>query len=170
MRGGNNLKKKIQGKPKTKSKKEKNIFSILMFVSIGCIIIMGILVFVYFFSSNSDNNYGERLNGIDDVKIANPKLKEIEDNIKTEKNIQKSSIRLQGKIFHVTIYLSDDGGVNDGINASTKVLEHFSDEEKSFYDFSFIITKGDLTSEDKFPIFGYKNSVSKNISWTHNAS
>ena len=148
---------------------EKNIFSLLMLVSIGCFIIMLVLIFIFFFSSNSNNNYGDRLNGINDIVVSKERLQETENSLSGEKNVQKAKIRLQGKIFHITIFLEDGGSVNDGINAGGKILEKFTDEEKSFYDLSFIITKNDLSSEDKFPILGYKNCESKNISWSYNA-
>lgn len=141
-----------------------------MLISLVCILLIGILSFVYIFGGGKNNKYGERLENIETVKIAESKFKEIENKLKEEKNMEKISLRLQGRIIYATIYLEKDGSVNDGKNVSTKVIEQFNEEEKTYYDFQFIVTKKELSEEDVFPIMGYRNSSTTSITWTNNAS
>lgn len=150
--------------------KQNRVFTSLMLVSLVCFIIMLVVVYIYFFSTSSKNKYGDRLGGINEVKVKESKLKEIEDTIGTEKNVKSISIDLQGKIFYVIVYLNDESLPVDGVNASNKVFTMFEDKEKAFYDFQFIITKKELQSSDVFPIMGYKNAESSSIIWTNYAS
>ena len=67
--------------------------------------------------------------------------------------------------------------MDDAKKIASDSLNDFSDEVKNFYDIEMIITKADekgteKTKEDgtketikEFPIMGYKNSSSKEISW-----
>lgn len=147
--------------------KDDRVFRILMLISLVCVIIIIIFGCVYFLGGTTKSKYGDRLDGISSYIIKDSVISEIKDEITKEKNVEEVKINLQGKIFYVIIYLNDGGKAIDGVNASTKALEKFSDEEKKFYEFQFIVTKKNLSSDEVFPIMGYKNNISAGITWTN---
>lgn len=146
--------------------KENRVFSILMFVAITCVaIIMGFMI-LYFFKGQGSNKYGDRLDGIKEVTINNKKIKENSDAIAQEKGIEKATINLEGKIIYTVIYLKPEGVSSDGVNASLKSLELYTEEEREFYDYQFVVEKKPKDEAEPFPIMGYKNSDSANLVWT----
>ena len=145
--------------------KENRVFSILMLVAIVCLLTIAIF-FIYFFSGQGANKYGNRLEGINAVKITKDKIKTYETSIKEENGVEKVTVNLEGKIFYVVIYLKVDASVNDGVNASLKTLKNFNEKELSFYDFNFIVQKEQKDEAENFPVMGYKKSTSANIVWT----
>ena len=51
--------------------KENRVFTILMCISVTCLLLVIILFGYYLISSTSKSKYGTRLDGINDVKIDN---------------------------------------------------------------------------------------------------
>ncbi len=146
--------------------KENRVFSILMIVAIICVVFILFFLVVYFFKGQGTNKYGNRLEGINEVKIADKKLDENAKTITKEKNIDKVSINLEGKLIYTVIYLKPEGVSSDGVNASLKSLDLYTEEEKAFYDYQFIVQKTPKDEAESFPIMGYKNSDSSNLVWT----
>lgn len=146
--------------------KENRVFSILMFIALFCLTIIVLFMVIYFFKGQGTNKYGDRLDGIKIVKISDSKLKEIETKLLSEKNISKTKIDIEGKIVYIVFYLKAEGISAEGINASLKALDYYSEEEKKYYDFQFIIEKEAKSETELFPIMGSKNSTSANVVWT----
>jgi len=142
-------------------KKHKVI--ILMFV---CLIVLSIILIKLLDSYNNDARaiYGNRLEGIDKVKITDTTKKDIEKNIETEGKTEKISVTTQGKIINITITLKDDTSRDDAKKLSDKILEKLTDEQKKFYDIQVFINK--KTDEASFPIIGYRHHTKEGFSWT----
>jgi len=142
-------------------KKHKVI--ILMFV---CLIVLSIILIKLLDSYNNDAHaiYGNRLEGIDKVKITDTTKKDIEKNIETEGKTEKISVTTQGKIINITITLKDDTSRDDAKKLSDKILEKLTDEQKKFYDIQVFINK--KTDEASFPIIGYRHHTKEGFSWT----
>ncbi len=145
--------------------KENRVFSILMIVSITCLIIIATLLILYFFKGQGTNKYGNRLEGMKEVKLDTKKLNKYENKLKEEKGIEEATITLQGRIVYVTFNISKESNVTEGVNASLKALDYFSEKEKEYYDFNFLIDKKEKEEDENFPISGYKNVKSANIVW-----
>lgn len=140
------------------------VFVILMLVSVAALIIILFSFIFYFIFQSKKDIYGNRLNGTEVVKIEKKKFKEVEDAFKDTDNIDNVTIRLQGKIIHVTLNLNK-GKHDDAKKLAIKIMEEFSDKEKDIYDFSFLVD-----GESKgFPIIGYKKADNSVISWTNNS-
>lgn len=123
--------------------------------------------FKVFFSGTNGSKYGDRLDTLSSYVISNDKVEDIVSSTKSEKNVESVTYNLQGKLYYFNIYLATNAKAIDGVNAATKLLELFSEKDKSYYDFNFIITKKALVSDESFPIMGYKNSTSSSISWVN---
>lgn len=141
------------------------VFVILMAVSFLCLaLILGVFV-VYFLSQNNDSAYGNRLNGIESVKITDDKLSEIKKSIEENDNVDHASLRIKGKIVYVNIYVKEEK-IDDSKNIAIKSLEKFDEEQKSVYDILFAIDLVGDSEETVYPIMGSKKSDNTIITWS----
>ena len=152
---------------KLKSFYQRNrVYSILMIISIICIIAIIIGVGVYFLNQTTKDKYGNRLEGIENVKIEDKKIKEVEEHITANELVNNTELDIRGKLIYIIITL------NNGTHANAETiaqdaLTQFSDEEKAFYDINFIIENNDKETKENFPIMGYIRAGATVIKWTH---
>ena len=148
-------------------KQNKTLF-ILMFIAISCIIISTILLFKYFYFGNGGTKYGSRLDGIEAVEINDSKKNEIATNIESDELVEKATVTITGKIIYIKIIYTNKATMTDAETIAVKSLDNFSEEEKAFYDFQFIIEqKADETTEG-FLKSGAKNVNGTNLVWSNN--
>lgn len=152
------------------------IFLILLLIIIICTLL---LKGVFFPSGGS--NYGNRLDGIKNIKFNKNDQEKINKFISDNDKVTTSKINIHGKIINVIYNVNKDVQIEDAKNIAVSSLESFSDEVKKFYDIQFIITNNEETGEEvqstdsegktvtnivkKYPIMGYKNSSKDNIVW-----
>lgn len=137
-----------------------------MFIAIGIFLLLVILLIPVknaLFPNTGKAIYGDRLDGIDKVKISNKTLASIEDKLK-EESVTKVSSRISGKTVEIILTVSSDVSLEVAKGYGDKALEVFSDAEKKYYDFQVFITK-DSESEE-FPIIGYRHHSKDSITWT----
>ena len=106
--------------------------------------------------------YGNRLDGIDKVEITEEQEKGIKEALKD--TTKKVTIRLAGKLVNVIIVTNEGTSLADSKNMGNIVLEKFSEEQKAFYDFQFLIDNDE--NKDQYPIIGYMQHSRNTISWT----
>lgn len=145
--------------------KNNRVFVILMGISSLCLIVILSIVVIYFFDQTEGDAYGNRLNGIETVKLGDEKLKSIENMLLDQDKVATVNVHLIGRIVYINCYLSS-GKSSDAKNIAIKVLDAFNEDEKAFYDLSFAFAKVD-EEENKtgFPMMGYKKSDNTIISW-----
>lgn len=142
------------------------IYCILMIISILCILCIGIAFVLFFFNQTSGDAYGNRLNGIDSVTIADSHKKEIIAFLEEQEIVKNANINIKGKIIYINVYL-EKGKVEDAQGLAIKTLDKLTDDEKNFYDINYTFVKESADKEDtSFPIMGYKKSDKTIISWT----
>lgn len=137
----------------------------------GLALILFIIVFIILISlfiTTGKGTYGDRLDGIEDVKLSDSFLNEVKTSLEENDNIESANVRLQGKIVYIEFQTKS--GVNtDAVKSiSDEVLEKFSEDELKFYDFSFIVKWVNETDdgEKTTAIEGYKHHNKTVISWT----
>jgi competence protein ComGF len=136
-----------------------------MCVSVFCILLI-IAAFIFYFIEQTQNDvYGNRLNGIESVKISSKQKTNMVSIIKSNDKVDKTSVTIKGKIIYVIVYLKD-GTRDDAEAIAIKSLEALSNDEKNFYDINFTFDKTNSKDDDSFPIMGYKKSDATIISWT----
>ena len=145
--------------------KNNRIFVILMGIAIFCVAIIAVAFLYIVLSQNSGNLYGNRLNGIETVKVSKDRLTDLENTIKEDTKVDKVSSHIKGKIIYINIYLKE-GKAEDAKNIAIKSLDFFNNDEKNFYDISFSVSKDDV-EDVTFPVMGYKKSDNTIISWTN---
>ncbi len=139
------------------------VLSIIILVSLICI---GVGLITYFYSEDGDK-YGNRLEGIENYPIPDS----IESDIKSlyESGLESLSVDIRGKVIYILMDVSVGVSKVDAQSMGVKALEKFTDEQKSFYDISFLITCKGITEETTvFPMQGMKNSENSQIVWTNN--
>ena len=144
-------------------KKYKTIIFIVAIVIIAIIVFFTLKSFLY--PSDTKSVYGNRLNGIEDVKITSDKKTAVINRIKTESNVTEANVEVQGKIIYIFVTVNkniDKEGLEGLFEDSLTV---FSDDEKSFYDFQFFGTN----DESKFKVIGAKSKQSESIAWKYSS-
>lgn len=135
---------------------------------IGCIIIVLLIALVFqlkalFAPEVGSAIYGNRLDGIDAVKIKNDTLNRIKEVLK-EDSVSKVTSRVSGRTVEIVLTVNSDVSIDTAKSYGNKALEPFSDSQKKNYDFQVFIKKDNDSSE--FPIIGYKQKSKESISWS----
>lgn len=141
------------------------VYVILMGVSLFCLALILVVFVYYFLSQNNTGTYGNRLNGIENVKITDDKLEGMKKAIEENAIVDHASLKIKGKIVYINIYIKEDK-IDDAKNVAIKSLELFEEEQSSVYDVLFAIDLIGNAENTVFPIMGSKKSDNTIISWT----
>jgi hypothetical protein len=109
--------------------------------------------------------YGNRLEGIEKVPIGEDVKKGISDFLLTNEGIKKVSTNVQGRIFYIVISVDETMTIDKIKEISNQALEKCSEEQKKFYDISFLIDYAEESEKTDFPIIGSKNKNNDSIVW-----
>ena len=143
------------------------IYKYRIVIALVFLLIIGVFGFItvkqYLYPDDKLTVYGNRLDGIDKVKITDEKKNEIIKMIKEKAEIKDAKIDIQGKIINVSITASEKENTKEEMQKlCTEILLKFSSEEIKFYDFQFFIKNEDLN----YNMIGYKNKISEEISYS----
>ena len=150
--------------------KENRTLFILMVVAIVCIILSIILLFKYFYFGNGGSNYGDRLDGIENVRINDDKQREVASKIEESNLVEHVDINIAGKRIDIRIVFGEKSSLVDAQGVALKALDNFSDDEKNFYDFEFTLKQNATDKTEGFLIMGAKNVNGLNLVWNNNNS
>lgn len=146
--------------------KNNRVYSILMIISILCIVSIMVGVILYFVGQTNKDKYGHRLDGIESVEIKSDKMSEIENKISENELVKETKIDIKGKLIYINITLST-GKHTDSEAIAQASLGLFSEEEKAFYDIQYIVENLDKEVTDNFPVMGYIKAGGSVIKWTN---
>lgn len=146
--------------------KRNRVYSILMLISLVCIVSILAGVIVYFIGQTSKDKYGNRLDGIESVQIKKDKISEIENKITENELVSSTNIDIRGKLIYVDIVLKT-GKHTDSEAIAQASLELFTKEEKEFYDIQYIVENSDKEITENFPVMGYIKAGNSVIKWTN---
>ncbi|MBQ3021531.1 MAG: hypothetical protein IJD92_04850 [Bacilli bacterium] len=146
--------------------RRNRVYSILMIISVVCIISIMVGIILYFINQTNQDKYGNRLEGIESIPINSEKINEIEESIKSNEKVSSVEIDIKGKLVYVMISLTT-GSHSDAESIAQASLEVFGDDIKNFYDLQFIVSNNDKEVEDNFPIMGYLKNENAVIRWTN---
>ena len=131
--------------------------AVFLLALIGFFILKSVL-----FPGEAKAIYGNRLEGIEKVKISDATKKKITD--KLADKTSKAEVRVAGKLIYIDMTVVGDVDVNGAKGLANSALEEFTDAEKSFYDIQAIISSDSNTTQ--FPIIGYKHHTKSAFTWT----
>ena len=142
-----------------KNNKGLAIVILLSLVLLIVLIIMSIQLFI----GGSSSKYGNRLDGIKDVKIADDTCKGVKEEVEETGEVESIDIRLQGKIVYTTIVLKSETSTDKAKEIASATLDNYSEKELKYYDFSFFLKWN--TEDGETVITGNKHHSLDEISW-----
>lgn len=139
---------------------------IVVVAVVFAILLLLVLSFIIkeFFSGDSKALYGNRLDGIESVKITKKEQSDIVSKIEEDSAVSKCECHMQGKIVNVSITVNDDVGADTAKSLANKVLDVLDTDQKKFFDIQVFINKTNGAKD--FPIIGYKQNTRSSFSWT----
>lgn len=153
------------------------VIAVLVLVFIICLILLKVLLF----PSNNTSKYGNRLDGIEDIKFSKSDKDKVVNSIKENEKVSSAKMNVHGRIVNVIFNVNKDTSIDDAKAIANESLGNFSDEVKGYYDIEYIITmtdeegvKQEVTNEEgkteevvtkSFPIMGYKNTKTNELIW-----
>lgn len=145
-------------------KNKKVVIGIGIIVAILLVIL---LIKIFIFPSMGKNLYGNRLDGIDKVRINNDSITKLKDDLTADDKIESVNYHLEGKIINLLIEFKTGVNADEAKELASKTLEGFTKSQKEYYDIQVILTQSGST-ENGFPYFGYKNKTRDTYSWSNN--
>lgn len=138
-----------------------------------CIVIIVFVVFIilclglykFLFPNIGSPVYGNRLDGIQDVKITENEQKEIEDKIKEKEFVSSVSTSISGKTFNIIIKVKEDTSVDDAKSLTEIVKENIEKDQKKYYDIQ-VFLKNENEKKEGYPIIGYLGKTSTQFSYS----
>ena len=140
----------------------------MLLIIIACIGVSIGLLLKYFYFGNGGSKYGDRLDGIEAVLIADDKKNEVANSLKEEKNVKDATVTVTGKIIYIRIAFEAGADLETSKSIAVKSLEQFSEDEKKFYDVNFTLVSDKTDNSDGFTIMGAKNVNGTNLIWNNN--
>lgn len=137
-------------------------FVIIIFIVI--IIVMNYL-FGLFFINSGKPEYGNRLEGIENVELTKNDITNLQDLIKKNSNVQNVNINISGRTLDIVIHVSDKLSLKDAKKIGNISLEGLSDKQIDYYSVQVFIKK-DSKEQNNFPIIGYKQRGTKVLVWS----
>ena len=142
---------------------KKNTGLFIVFLLTFILLIFITVIFVKLLMGGSSNKYGNRLDGIEEVKISNDTYDEVKTEITDTELAEEINIRLQGKIVYTTIVLKSETSSDDAKELASNTLDNYTEDELKFYDFSFFLKwEGE---ESDTVITGNKHKDLDEITW-----
>ena len=147
---------------------ENKVLLVLAIIIIVSLIVIGVSMVMYFYTGNGKDEYGDRLQGIENVEISNDIDKKVAELYTDIAAFNEVVVNVKGKIIYINIDIKENLSLVDAQSLAIKSLEAFSEEEKSFYDIQIIITAKTIEEEsDIYPLMGYKNAKNSQVVWTN---
>jgi len=142
---------------------KKNKFTLM---AITLFILLTFLVFKVtemFFPDQRTAIYGDRLVG--KVTVNKTTYDEVKQKISENDKVDNVIIKENGKRVDITITVNNATSKSEAKKLVNNILEPFTESQIGYYDFQVFIKKED-SSENDFPIIGYKHHNSSSFSWT----
>ncbi len=138
------------------------LLTLICLMAFVVIVVMLYIFFSLFIGGN--DKYGDRLKGIEKVKITVEDRNKVKEFIEKKEEVSKAVVRIQGKIIYVDIVFKDSVSVARAKEIAATVLDQFDKDEKAFYDIGFNLTQ-DKEDNKGFNVTGNKNAKLDSISW-----
>lgn len=146
---------------------KENNTAIKIIISLIIIGIIGVLSYtaIKYMLPSSENKYGNRLDGIENVLITDEQIQNLKTEMDEIKDIKSINYKLKGRLIYITIEVSNETAIDVSKGYANKCLAYFTDEQTEYYDIQVSI-KSDTEESEVYPIIGAKHKTSKSFVWT----
>ncbi len=145
--------------------KKHKIGVIIVIILLIILIAMFLFIRSIFVSGHEGIIYGNRLDGIDKVRINEDTLKNIEQEIKKNEQVKKVSQRLEGKLLNFIIDVSNETTLESAQKLVEPIKNSLTEKEQSFYDIQVMIICNENAQSEIYPVIGYKHKTSSEFVW-----
>lgn len=128
------------------------------------ILLVVFLVKILIFPTFGKDRYGNRLDGIEQVRINQDSMTKMEQELSTSSSVENVNTDVKGRIVNIMIEVKAGTKVEDAKKLANQTLEHFTGDQKEYYDIQVFLT----SSDENYPYIGYKHKTSKEFKWTNN--
>ena len=142
----------------------KNNKKLTIVLTVVLFLLFMFLIYKILFGGNGNGVYGNRLKGIDNVKISKNTEEKLIKELEAHDEVEKVSYKLKGRIINVILTVNDETSLDRGKEIANEVLNYFDDDEKEYYDFQVFLNSSNDSSET-YPKIGYKNNTSEGFVW-----
>ena len=104
--------------------KRNRVYSILMLISLVCIVSILVGVIVYFIGQTSKDKYGNRLDGIENVQIADEEVSKLVKEMEEIKDIKSVKYNLQGRLIYIIMEVANDTALEVSKGYANKTLSY----------------------------------------------
>lgn len=144
---------------------KKNKYTVIVIVCFILLVFIGAKAMELFFPNTGKAIYGDRLNGIEAVKIKDSKMDQALGELKQDEIITSAKEETKGRLVTFIITVNDETSLETAKTLADKAIGSFEDKQKSYYDFQIIVKKKNEELKD-FPIIGYKHHDNNGFVWT----
>lgn len=137
---------------------KKHCFLVIALAIILVVLITGIIVAKNLFFSSKGDNFGNRLEEIENHQISDLDMTKIKDEVESNEQVISIENNLVGKRLDFILKVRSDVDVIASKSIADKILENLSDDTKSFYDIQIMIINEDEENQN-YPIIGYKHKT-----------
>lgn len=142
------------------------LFVLFIIVIICCFTIIGVCI-SYFFGS-SESSYGDRLKGIDKVKISEKAKDEFVDILKKDELVKDVNFKVQGKIVYITMQFKEEVTLVEAQSKALASLTTFEQKYLDYYDIHYTLKSDKTETSEGFLIMGSKNVNGNGLVWNNN--
>jgi preprotein translocase subunit SecF len=142
---------------------KKNKCTVIVIVVFILLAFLAFKVKEIFFPNQRTAIYGDRLDG--KVAVEDTTYDTVKEQISENETVMSVTVRENGRRIDITITVDDSVSVSDAKKLTDNITEPFTESQIGYYDFQVFIKK-ESSSEDNFPIIGYKQHNSASFSWS----
>ena len=142
--------------------------TVIVLIFIAMVIVMFILYNLFFINS-SKPEYGNRLEGIEEVEITSEAISKLEKAIKGNSKVKNVSTNITGRTLEIVITVDNETSVKDAKVVGNESYKTLDGKQIKFYSVQIFIKKDD-PAQNNFPIIGYKQRETTTVVWTKDRS
>lgn len=136
---------------------ENRVLMVLAIIIIICLIVIVCVSLTYFYGS-SESEYGNRLDGINQVKITDKIKNDVISNLESEEAVDSANLVNKGRMIYITLNFKVSTTIDNAKIVAEKVPTLFSEEELAYYDINITITAPASADSAGFTLMGARNS------------
>lgn len=147
---------------------KKHIFIIIILI---ILVVLGIVAYFtlkdLLLPDDKDSEYGDRLEGIDEVPVTSDIISTIKETALANDFIGITTVQTTGKIINISVSLNSEVGYVDSKSAVEALIPLIPEDVVSYYDIQVFITLNTEDESELYPTIGYKNNDSNSIVWNN---
>lgn len=141
---------------------KQNKFTTIVFCIFLGLFLIGWLLFGLVMPKNGEPVYGNRLEGIEEVKVTEEQTADLVKELKSKDYVTNASTHISGKIINVIVDTKEGTKTSTAKTLGKVVLKAFDNDQLKFYDIQLFLNNENDNAKG-YPLIGYKNSTDKDF-------